>query len=116
MDRITQEFGTLSEATVFLDDFKDLPDPRQRGKIIYPLPRCCCCVCSRCWVEQRRSSILRGSERKSSAFYAGSGHFAMEPRNIDERLCSTQHREQTQQQHLGKRVDYFAALARVHNH
>ena len=37
MDRITQEFGALSEATVFLGYFKDLPDPRQRGKIIYPL-------------------------------------------------------------------------------
>ena len=37
MDRVTQEFGALSEATVFLGYFKDLPDPRQRGKIIYPL-------------------------------------------------------------------------------
>jgi predicted transposase YbfD/YdcC len=37
MERVAAEFGALSEATVFLDYFKDLPDPRQRGKIIYPL-------------------------------------------------------------------------------
>ena len=29
--------GALSEAVVFLDYFKDLPDPRQRGKVVYPL-------------------------------------------------------------------------------
>ncbi len=27
----------LSEAVVFLDHFRTLPDPRQRGKVIYPL-------------------------------------------------------------------------------
>src|SRR5438105_3636726 len=37
MERVAADFGALSEATVFLDYFKDLPDPRQRGKIIYPL-------------------------------------------------------------------------------
>jgi predicted transposase YbfD/YdcC len=31
------DFGSLNEATVFLDYFNDLPDPRQRGKVIYPL-------------------------------------------------------------------------------
>jgi predicted transposase YbfD/YdcC len=31
------DFGALGEAVVFLDYFKDLPDPRQRGKVIYPL-------------------------------------------------------------------------------
>ena len=31
------EVGALGEAVVFLDYFKDLPDPRQRGKVIYPL-------------------------------------------------------------------------------
>lgn len=30
-------FAALSEAVVFLNHFKDLPDPRQRGKVIYPL-------------------------------------------------------------------------------
>jgi predicted transposase YbfD/YdcC len=37
MDKASAEFGALSEATVFLDYFKDLPDPRQPGKIVYPL-------------------------------------------------------------------------------
>jgi predicted transposase YbfD/YdcC len=30
-------FGAVSESVVFLGHFKDLPDPRQRGKVIYPL-------------------------------------------------------------------------------
>ncbi len=30
-------FGPLGEATVFLDYFKNLPDPRQAGKVVYPL-------------------------------------------------------------------------------
>lgn len=29
--------GALGEAVVFLDHFQHLPDPRQRGKIVYPL-------------------------------------------------------------------------------
>ena len=29
--------GALCEAVVFLNHFKDLPDPRQRGKVMYPL-------------------------------------------------------------------------------
>src|SRR5437868_4563479 len=37
MERATAEFSALGETTVFLGYFKDLPDPRQRGKIIYPL-------------------------------------------------------------------------------
>ena len=31
------EFEVLGEAVVFLDHFRDFPDPRQRNKIIYPL-------------------------------------------------------------------------------
>src|SRR5215469_1857706 len=37
METATAEFGALCEAVVFLKYFKDLPDPRQRGKVIYPL-------------------------------------------------------------------------------
>jgi predicted transposase YbfD/YdcC len=37
MARVAGDFGALGEAVVFLDYFKDLPDPRQRGKVIYPL-------------------------------------------------------------------------------
>src|ERR1700687_5116229 len=37
MERAAEEFGAISEAVVFLDYFKDLPDPRQLGKVVYPL-------------------------------------------------------------------------------
>lgn len=37
MERIAAEVGALGEAVVFLDYFEDLPDPRQKGKIAYPL-------------------------------------------------------------------------------
>jgi predicted transposase YbfD/YdcC len=37
MEQAAAEFGAIGEATVFLGYFKDLPDPRQRGKVIYPL-------------------------------------------------------------------------------
>ncbi len=31
------DFGSIAESTVFLDYFRDLPDPRQSGKVVYPL-------------------------------------------------------------------------------
>ena len=31
------DFGSIAEATVFLDHFKSLPDPRQPGKVVYRL-------------------------------------------------------------------------------
>ena len=37
MEAAVGEFGALGEAVVFLNHFKDLPDPRQAGKVIYPL-------------------------------------------------------------------------------
>lgn len=37
MEKIAAEFGALGETTVFLRHFKDMPDPRQPGKVIYPL-------------------------------------------------------------------------------
>ena len=37
MARVAVEFGAINEAVVFLDHFKDLPDLRQRGKVVYPL-------------------------------------------------------------------------------
>lgn len=37
MDGTAAECGTFGEAVVFLSYFSDLPDPRQRGKVIYPL-------------------------------------------------------------------------------
>src|SRR5882757_9698384 len=37
MEGTAADCGAFSEAVVFLDYFKDLPDPRQRGKVLYPL-------------------------------------------------------------------------------
>lgn len=36
-DAADTELGAISETTVFLYHFRDLPDPRQRGKVFYPL-------------------------------------------------------------------------------
>ena len=37
MDEMTTDCGALAETVVFLNHFKDMPDPRQRGKVTYPL-------------------------------------------------------------------------------
>ncbi len=37
MDGGTADCGALSESVVFLFYFRDLSDPRQQGKVIYPL-------------------------------------------------------------------------------
>ena len=37
MERTSGDAGALGEAIVFLDYFKDLADPRQRAKVVYPL-------------------------------------------------------------------------------
>jgi hypothetical protein len=37
MEKAAAEVGAISETIVFLKYFKDLPDPRQRGKVVYPL-------------------------------------------------------------------------------
>jgi hypothetical protein len=37
MEGVTADRGALAEAVAFLNHFKDMPDPRQRGKATYPL-------------------------------------------------------------------------------
>ena len=37
METAAGGFAAIGEAVVFLSHFKDLPDPRQQGKVIYPL-------------------------------------------------------------------------------
>jgi predicted transposase YbfD/YdcC len=37
MEKAAAEFGALGETTVFLRHFRDMPDPRQPGKVVYPL-------------------------------------------------------------------------------
>jgi DDE_Tnp_1-associated len=37
MEGAAEEFGAKAEAIVFLDHLRKLPNPRQRGKVLYPL-------------------------------------------------------------------------------
>ncbi len=37
MENAAADSGALNESIVFLGYFKDLPDPRQQGKVLYPL-------------------------------------------------------------------------------
>ena len=37
MEPAGSDIGAIEETVVFLDYFKELPDPRQAGKVIYPL-------------------------------------------------------------------------------
>jgi len=37
LDRVVEDDGQVFEAVAFLSHFKELEDPRQRGKISYPL-------------------------------------------------------------------------------
>ena len=37
MEDGVRDGGAFDETVVFLRHFEDLPDPRQRGKVIYPL-------------------------------------------------------------------------------
>ena len=37
MEDVTTDCGALGEAIVFLNYVKDMPDPRQRGKVTFPL-------------------------------------------------------------------------------
>ena len=37
MENVTTNCGALAEAITFLNHFNDMPDPRQRGKVMYPL-------------------------------------------------------------------------------
>lgn len=37
MEDVAADCGAFDESVVFLRHFKDLPDPRQRGKVMYPL-------------------------------------------------------------------------------
>src|SRR5260370_5731577 len=79
MERAAGEFRTIHEAVVFLDYFRDLPDPRRLGKVSDALGEALLL-----WLPavlggaETRSSISRGSARRRSAFSAGSGRFAME--------------------------------------
>jgi hypothetical protein len=73
MEQAATGFGAIEEATVFSQNFqyfKDMPDRRRKGKVVYPLEEF---LVFRCWRGRRPSSTSRGSTRKSSIFCAGSG-------------------------------------------
>jgi hypothetical protein len=56
MGPASEALGAIGESVVFLDHFNDLPDPRQRGKIIYPLAE----VLLLCLLAVLGSGDLRG--------------------------------------------------------
>jgi DDE_Tnp_1-associated len=37
MEEVAESFGANAETIVFLDHFKELPDPRQRGNVLCPM-------------------------------------------------------------------------------
>ena len=76
MERAGSDLTAFGETVVFLDYFKDLPDPRQAGKVIYPLPEVLLLCCWRCWRGRRHSSTLRGLGKRRSRCCAGFGRFA----------------------------------------
>jgi hypothetical protein len=49
MESRAPECGTTVECVVLLRYFRDLPSPRQRRKVVYPLDEVVHCVCSQCW-------------------------------------------------------------------
>jgi hypothetical protein len=68
--------GAFSEAVVFLDYFKDFPDPRQPRKGLYRLDEVLL-LCRLCSPGRRRSPTSPGSARRSANGCAGSARFAM---------------------------------------
>ena len=64
MGRTAGDTGALGEAVVFLDYFKDLPDPRQRGKVLYPLDEVLLLLAV---LAGRRSPTSPGSARRNSS-------------------------------------------------
>ena len=68
MERAAAELGAISEAVIFLGYFKDLPDPRQAGKVVYPLDEVLLLCLLAVLGGARRSSISRGSARRRSCF------------------------------------------------
>jgi hypothetical protein len=61
MDEVTTDCGALAEAVVFLNHFKDMPDPRQRGKILHPLAEVLLLALLAVLPEPNPSSISPGS-------------------------------------------------------
>src|SRR4051812_17890452 len=78
----TADRGAFAEAVVFLSYFDDLPDPRQRGKVVYPLDEVLLLALLGVLAGAETLLISPGSGRRSSRFCAASGHFAMGRRRM----------------------------------
>src|SRR5271165_2678247 len=74
MDNAAADELALFEAVIFLNHFKDLPDPRQRGKITYPLDEVLL-LCLLAVVGGAETFVSRGSARRRSRCCAGSDRF-----------------------------------------
>ena len=62
------EAGALGEAVVFLSHFKDMPDPRQRSKVMYPLDEVLLlCLLAVLVGNDRRYRTVRREEARPSA-------------------------------------------------
>src|ERR1700739_2339676 len=72
--------GAQSEALVFLSFFGDLPDPRQAGKVIYPLQEVLLLFLLAGLAGQSASSKSHGPARRRSNFFEGSCRSRMGPR------------------------------------
>jgi hypothetical protein len=53
MESAASDCAPFDETVVFLSHFKDLKDPRQQGKVAYPLEEMLLCACSRRWQARR---------------------------------------------------------------
>jgi hypothetical protein len=61
MDESAVDGGALAETVAFLSYFNDLPDVRQRGKVMCPLAEALLLCLWRCWPGPRRSVTSPGS-------------------------------------------------------
>jgi hypothetical protein len=86
----TADCGAMSEALVFLEHFRDLPDPRQRGKVIYPLNEvlllCPMAVLAGAENHRRCSALWREEDFASAALPAVLR--AGDPKPLADRECA----------------------------
>jgi hypothetical protein len=73
LDGTTTDCGALSEVVVFLNHFNDLPDPRQRGKVIYPLDEILLLSLLAVLAGADSFVEMRGLAARNARFSSGSG-------------------------------------------
>ena len=86
----TTETGAFEETVVFLRPFKDLADPRQQGKVSYPLDEILLLCLFAALAGRRRSSTLRRSAPRSRGFCGGSARSAAARRRTTISHCLIQ--------------------------